>query len=93
MKRKEKEGVLTSVAELFDLPEDVIAGLPHLEMAGNRQLFVERHRGILSYSEELIDINTGIGILRVRGKKLTLLAMTSEELRIVGNIDAVEWVK
>ena len=32
------------------------------------------------------------GVLRVSGQRLTLLAMTGEELRIGGLIDRVEWV-
>ena len=80
------------VAELFDLPADIVAGLPHLEMVGNRQLFLERHTGILGYSEEQIDVNTVSGVVRVRGQRLTLVAMTAEEVRIGGVISAVELV-
>jgi len=93
MERNRKgSGVLSSVAELFDLPADVIAGLPRLEMVGDRQLYLEHHTGILAYSEERIDANTTAGILRVTGSGLTLLAMTAEELRIGGTIVSVEWV-
>jgi len=81
------------VAELFDLPADVVAGLPRMEMIGDRQLYLEHHTGILSYSQEQIDANTAAGVLRVRGTGLTLLAMTAGELRIGGRIDAVEWVE
>lgn len=91
--RKERNSVLGSVAELFDLPADVIAGMPHLEMMGCRQMYLERHTGILAYSETQIDINTSGGVLRVRGQGLTLTAMTAEELRLGGRIDAVEWVR
>lgn len=90
---KRTDGVLSTVAELFDLPGDVVAGLPHLEMVGDRQMFLEHHTGILSYSDAMIDINTDRGILRVRGMGLNLLAMTAEELRIGGIIASVEWVK
>ena len=94
MERKRKEhGVLNQVAELFDLPADVIAGLPRLEMVGSRQLYVEHHTGILSYSQEQIDANTSGGVLRIRGAGLSLLAMTAGELRIGGEITAVEWVR
>lgn len=94
MERNRKESrVLDTVAELFDLPADVVAGLPRLEMVGSRQLYLERHAGILAYSEEQIDVNTPEGILRVRGERLTLTAMTAEELRIGGAIAAVEWVR
>ena len=91
--RKEKKGgVLNAVAELFDLPADVVAGLPHMELVGDRQMYLEHHTGILSYSETQIDANTVAGVLRIRGERLTLLAMTAEELRIGGKILAVEWV-
>ena len=94
MERNRRErSVLSAVAELFDLPGDVVAGLPRLEMVGSRQLYLEHHAGILAYSEEQIDVNTTAGVLRLRGADLGLLAMTAEELRIGGRIDAVEWVR
>ena len=80
--RKEKGRVLDSVAELFDLPADVVAGLPRLELVGDRQLYLEHHTGLLAYSDTQIDANTAAGVLRVTGERLTLLTMTAEELRI-----------
>lgn len=92
-KTNREDGVLAHVAELFDLPADVIAGLPHLEMVGGRQLYLENHKGILSYSGTVIDVNAGALAVRVRGEGLELLAMTAEELRIGGRIDAVEFLR
>ena len=92
-RRDKNSGVLSTVAELFDLPADVVAGLPRLEMIGSRQLYLEHHTGILAYSEEQIDANTTAGVLRIRGSRPTLLAMTAEELRIGGRIDGLEWVR
>ena len=37
-RRDRDGGVLAAAAELFDLPADVVAGLPRLEMVGSRQL-------------------------------------------------------
>ena len=48
--------------------------------------------GLLAYSDTQIDANTGFGVLRIRGERLTLVAMTGEELRIGGKINGVEWV-
>ena len=70
MERNRKDrngGVLDTVAELFDLPADLVAGLPHLEMMGSRQLYLEHHTGILAYSDEQIDVNTTGGVLRPPG--------------------------
>ncbi len=94
MGRNERpQRVLTRAAELFDLPADIVAGLCHLEMLGDRQLFLEGHGGILSYGTERIDVNAGALILRVRGSGLTLRSMTDTEVRIAGRIDAVEYVR
>ena len=90
--KKEKK-VLTEAAELFDLPADVVVGLPHVELVGNCQFYMERHKGILSYSGEAIDINGGKLVIRVRGRDLELVSMTGEALRIQGRIERVEWVK
>ncbi|MEG1593839.1 MAG: sporulation protein YqfC [Oscillibacter sp.] len=94
MERRGKAGrVLGDFAESFDLPVDVVAGLPRLELVGNRELYLERHTGILAYSEEQIDLNTAAGVLRVGGEKLRIVAMTAEEVRLGGRIDAIEWVR
>ena len=50
MERQERtQQIRTRMAELFDLPADLVAGLSHLEILGDRQLFLEGHSGILSY--------------------------------------------
>ena len=55
-------------------------------------LAAEHHTGLLAYTEEQIDANTSSGVLRVRGERLTLMAMTAGELRIGGKIASIEWV-
>ena len=86
MERNERpQRMLARMAELFDLPADIVAGLCHVEMLG--------HSGILSYGTEQIDVGAGSLILRVRGQNLTLRSMTDSEVRIFGKIDAVEYVR
>ena len=90
---KRKRAVLSEAAELFDLPADVAAGLPHIEMVGSRHFYMAYHRGIISYSAGEIAINGGGVIVRVRGEGLELESMSGEALRIRGKIAAVEWVE
>lgn len=89
--RREKQ-LLNETAELFDLPLDLLSGMPHVELMGNRQFYMENHRGIISYSEDEIDISAEGLIVRVFGKKLELVSMRSDALRIRGKIERVEWV-
>lgn len=81
------------MAELFDLPAELVAGLFHLQLLGGREVLLEGHGGIVSYAEDCIDVSVRGGILRLRGKDLSLRAMTGEELRIAGRIDAVEFLR
>ena len=94
MERNRKERVvLSTVAELFDLPADMVAGLPHVEVVGNGHFYLENHHGILSYSGEEIDINGEGMVIRVFGSGLELVSMTGDALRIRGTIQRVEWEK
>ena len=86
-----KKEIMLHVAELFDLPGDVAAGLPHMELLGNREFFMERHGGILSYGEEEIVLSAGSLTVRVRGRKLRLIAMTEQEIRIGGYITDISF--
>ena len=91
-KGKREKKVLSEAAELFDLPADMVAGLPHVEMMGNSRFYMEHHRGIISYSDREIDISGQGMILRLQGEKLELVSMTGDALRIHGTICRVEWV-
>lgn len=79
--------------ERLDLPGGIAAGVPVMELTGNRRFVVEQHRGILSYSTELVEVNTGPLVVRISGTGLQLVAMTETDLRIDGRISAVELVE
>ena len=87
---KRKLELMSQAAELFDLPADVAGGLPHIELIGNCQLLIHSHKGILSYSDEAVDVNCGALIVRIRGERLELTAMTDCEVRLRGRIAGLE---
>lgn len=90
MNRIEDRDILEKTAKLLDLPMDMVAGLPTVEILGGRQIFLTRHQGILAYSDTQIDVNCGALLVRVRGEGLQLLSMSAEEMRIGGEIRAIE---
>ena len=85
-----REGLLEKTAEVFDLPGDVVAGLPRIEITGSRELRMENHKGILAYGTEEIHISGGSYIVKVTGEALELRAMTGLELLITGHITGVQ---
>ena len=88
--KRKKESALERTAQVFDLPGDLVAGLPRMELVGDRELRMENHRGILAYGSEEIHISGGKLILKVRGEGLELRSMNAGELLITGQIRAVE---
>ena len=79
-------GFLERAAEVFDHPADAVAGVPRLELVGDRELRVENHKGILAYGREEIHISGGVYIIKVVGQELELRAMTGLELLITGKV-------
>ena len=85
-----KERLLERTAQALELPADVVAGLPRVELTGDRELRMENHRGILAYGAEEIQISGGRLVIKVRGAGLELRAMTGLELLITGRIAGIQ---
>ncbi|HZK38087.1 MAG TPA: sporulation protein YqfC [Clostridia bacterium] len=88
----ENGGIKKGLAEILELPKDIILDLPKIIMIGNLQIYIENHKGILEYTDNRIRINTKNGILRIIGKNLMLKNIVAEEIFIVGEINQVEFI-
>ena len=78
------------LARRIDLPADIVAGTIKVTLTGTEQVLVENHRGILAYTDGLVEVNGRGALLRIRGEKLLLRAMDSEMLLVTGNIFGVD---
>lgn len=81
------------VTDKLDLPVVLAPSVPRMELVGSHSFYMDRHRGVLGYSTEAVDINGGSVIVRLTGRGLELQAMTDEELRITGVIEKIELVE
>lgn len=81
-----KQNFIVRAADLFDVPADVRGGLMHIEMTGNREVYIENHKGILELSETEVRLNTGNGSVKITGADIGVLAMNADEIRISGII-------
>ena len=80
-------------ARLFDLPPDVVFDLPRITMIGNRQLYIENHRGVLHFSPELLKLAVSKGELEIRGSHLSIRAILPEEVMIEGIILELKYME
>ncbi len=91
MKADNNEKRLLSLAvDAFDLPAEVLAGMPKITLTGNMRAHIECHKGILEYDRNTIIVNGGAVLLKIIGDKLEITSMNAEELLIKGQIAAVE---
>ena len=91
MEQKGRRPILREkVARFFDLPADVIAGVPRIEVVGDSEFRMENHKGILSCGDEEIHVSGGIYLVKVSGERLEVRAMTGLELLVTGKIRSVE---
>lgn len=77
---------LTREGALQDQP---LPGLPIVELAGNRRVLIENHRGVREYSRERIGVKVKSGLVVVCGQGLELSRMTRELLVIRGTIEGI----
>ena len=78
-------------AKLLDLPQDVVLDLPRFTMIGNRQLYIENHRGVLHFSSDTLKLGLSQGKLEIRGKELVIRAILPEEVFIEGIISDIRY--
>ena len=91
MERKPRRpSLMEKTAQLMELPADVLAGLPRLELIGDGELRIENHKGILAYGTQEIHVSGGAFLVKISGTDLELRAMTGLELLITGRIEQIQ---
>jgi sporulation protein YqfC len=86
-----KDIFLEKAADILDLPEEVVAGMPRITVTGCRRVMVENHRGILEYGDREIQINGGRMVLTLRGENLELRSLNTTELLVTGRLTGMEF--
>lgn len=78
------------ITDIFDLPAELVPGVPKLTLSGGSEVLIENHGGLKSYSRDCIEVRGKDLSLQIHGEDLELAAMTKTELIIRGIIVSVE---
>jgi len=76
----------------LDLPQDVMMDFPRITMVGQIHIYIENHKGLLSFSETEIRIMLTQGQLLVKGREFVIKTILPEELLLEGKIDSVTFI-
>ena len=82
-------GLRRNVVNALELPKEVMLNLPLISLTGKEELIIENYKGIVEYGDEVMRVNTAIGVLRIEGKGLLLRQLTSECIVVTGTIKGV----
>ena len=80
---------LMDAAGHLDLPADILAAVPKMEVIGFREFSVEPHKGLLEYEKAQIGIETNMGRIRIVGSDLTIKLMNRNRITISGELHSV----
>jgi sporulation protein YqfC len=80
-----------NIAELFELPKELLLNLPRITLIGDIQMLLENYGGIIQYNDELLRLKVREGEVIVKGKNLTIKHFLADELLIEGKIFSVEY--
>lgn len=72
-----------------DLSAEPLPGQPLVELAGERRVLIEHHKGVTQYTREQICVKVKFGHVRIDGCGLELNRMSKEQLIISGRIDGI----
>ncbi|MCX7710297.1 MAG: sporulation protein YqfC [Clostridia bacterium] len=95
-KKKEEEAkpkLKEKVTEILELPKEIVLNVPRLTLIGNGNLLIENYKGIIEYDDKRVRVNTGSGIIKIVGDRLVIKEITSEDIMIDGEIQAMEFIK
>ena len=89
---KKREAISKVMADLLEIPRDLVLDLPKLTVIGRNEILLENHRGIIEYSLNRLRINLSRGFLELEGEELEIKALMPEELHIVGVIHSIRYL-
>lgn len=88
-----KNSFMEQLTNAADLQDEPIPGLPLIEIAGERRVLIENHRGVVEYGSETIRVKVKYGQVCICGCGLELVRMTRGQLVISGRVDAVQLIR
>ncbi len=74
------------------MPQDVVFDLPRVTAIGDRQLYIENHRGVLHFSDHQLKIALTKGELEISGKELVIRTIWTDEIFVEGMITGIQFI-
>lgn len=68
----------------LELPRDVLMDLPKIVITGNSEISIENHRGIVVFDENIVKINSRVGLISIHGRGFEILFLGGKTITLRG---------
>ena len=86
---KQSNKLMTAAADKLDLPADIVAGQPRIELIGNGKCSIEPHKGLQEYTKETIIVDSSSGNVKIIGEGLNIIQMNRDRITVAGRIAGI----
>lgn len=81
------------LADTMRMPKDVLMDLPKISICGDKEIFIENHKGLIEYSDTVVRMKMNDGIVCVHGTDMRIVVMQYDRMVINGNFAGVTYEK
>ncbi|MCA1063446.1 sporulation protein YqfC [Rossellomorea sp. AcN35-11] len=81
------------MTQKMDLPEDVMMDLPRVTMIGQIHIYIENHRGLLTFTDREVRLLLKQGQLLIKGEQFVIKMILPEEILLQGKIVEVTYLE
>jgi sporulation protein YqfC len=89
MVRKWRQQMRNWLTSKMELPADILMDLPRITMIGQIHIYIENHRGLLTFSDKEVRLLLKHGQLLIKGEEFVIKTILPEEILLEGKINQV----
>lgn len=79
-----KRNIGDRISENMGVPKETIMDLSKLSFAENRELYIENHKGIIEYSEDVLRIKTKYSVIKICGADFRISYINQYDVLVEG---------
>lgn len=73
----------------LDLPSEILLDVPKIVAIGTSEVTIENHRGIISFQNNMVRINSKLGPIKIEGSSFEILYIGSSTVTISGKFRTI----
>lgn len=77
---------IENLAAYFDIPAETLPSVSKFTVTGGNIITIENYRSIREFSDDLIEIDCGKQIIRLRGSGFAIEKINNDEAKITGTL-------